>query len=183
MTDFKTKTYHCEICKTDVNYFSKSAHLKSIGHLKLVNLLPNTQPELHPIETATIPVVPKRIYSDAGTLSIKETKMIFDDSKYKNKYVFKLTNRQMENLKIIEATVHEPFGTHTNKPSYTENDFGNQLKVSYGKSGLEKGTYDLLVNLTRWTCGEDCGICYKILTQTRVPDKEYSPRVSLGCLI
>ena len=34
---FGNTTYHCALCHVDVNYYAKSAHLRSLKHLKAID--------------------------------------------------------------------------------------------------------------------------------------------------
>jgi hypothetical protein len=128
-----------------------------------------------------VPLKPKT--KAHGTFEIKTVRMVFDDSTYKGKFVFRITERQLNGLKDIESNLQD--GEPTNY-AWSVTDFGPQMKIN-SDIPMEKGTYDLVLKITQWQMGATSGISYKVVTATRVEDvpEEVRPITlkSFGCLI
>lgn len=117
-----------------------------------------------------------------GLVNVQCSRMVFDDSTYAGKYVFNITNNQLERLREME-TVVDPDAT---VKSWNTNSYGNQLKVT-GDTGIEKGAYDLQLKVFSWSMGAKCGIGYRVVSHTKVEDispQNNSELKNLGvCLI
>lgn len=131
-------------------------------------------------------VVPTKLKSKSyGTIEIKSTRMVFDDTMYKGKFVFRITERQFNGLKDMETRLLE--GLEVTNFAHSENEFGHQLKIS-SDSSMEKGTYDLVLKISNWQMGVKTGISYKVVSANKVddlPEAEFKPTIlkSLGCLL
>ena len=116
-----------------------------------------------------------------GTVDIKSTRMIFDDSMYPGKFVFGLSTRQLENVREIEGRLDSELTNH----AWSSNDFGHQIKVS--AEPLERGTYDLQLKVYSWSMGAKNGIGYRVIDAVKVEDlalPERRPLEKLGvCLL